>query len=90
MAKVVITLKANLDPDSDIDNIKKEANNKIEEFGGEVGKVEVEEIAFGLKAVKFMFILDESKGSTEALENDIAGIEGVSSVEITDVRRTIG
>ena len=90
MAKVVITLKANLDPDSDIENIKEEANNKIEEFGGEVGKVEVEEIAFGLKAVNFVFILDESKGSTESLENDIASIEGVSSVEITDVRRTIG
>jgi len=90
MAKVVITLKANLDPDSDIENIKEEANNKIEEFGGEVGKVEVEEIAFGLKAVNFVFILDENKGSTEALEDDIAGIEGVSSVEITDVRRTIG
>jgi len=90
MAKVVITLKANLDPDSDIENIKEEANNRIEEFGGEVGKVEVEEIAFGLKAVNFVFILDESKGSTESLENDIASIEGVSSVEITDVRRTIG
>ena len=49
MAKVVITLKANLDPDSDIENIKEEANNKIEEFGGEVGKVEVEEIAPGLR-----------------------------------------
>ena len=90
MAKVVITLKANLDPGSDIENIKEEANNRIEEFGGEVGKVEVEEIAFGLKAVNFVFILDESKGSTESLENDIASIEGVSSVEITDVRRTIG
>lgn len=90
MAKVVITLKANLDPDSDIENIKEETNNKIEEFGGEVGKVEVEEIAFGLKAVKFIFILDESKGSTESLENDIADLDGVSSVEITDVRRTIG
>ena len=90
MARVVITLKTNLDPDSDLEHIKEEANNKIEEFGGEVGKVEIEEIAFGLKAVKFIFILDESKGSTEALENDIATIEGVSSVEITDVRRTIG
>ena len=34
--------------------------------------------------------MDESKGSTDALEEDIKGIEGVNSVETVDVRRAIG
>ncbi len=34
--------------------------------------------------------MDEAKGSTEKLEEDVEGIEGIKSVEITDVRRAIG
>jgi len=53
-------------------------------------KTEQEPIAFGLNALKIMFVMDESKGSTEALEENIKKIDGVNSVETVDVRRAIG
>jgi len=34
--------------------------------------------------------MDESKGSTDTLEESIISIEGVNSVETVDVRRAIG
>jgi elongation factor 1-beta len=91
MAQVVITLR--IMPESpDVDLAKIEADSKvlIKRFGGEVGKVEINPVAFGLKAVDIFFVMDESKGSTEVLENEIANFEGVTSVEVTDVRRAIG
>ena len=64
---------------------------KIKSFAGtDDYKVSVEPIAFGLKAVKIMFVMDEDKGSTDDLEADIETIDGVNSVEVTDVRRAIG
>lgn len=91
IATVIITLK--LMPtgvDTDFEVIKASAKKQIAEFGGEVGKEEIEPIAFGLKCLKLTFIMDEDKGSTEDLENQLAEIEGVQSVDCIDVRRAIG
>ena len=63
----------------------------IKDFSGEAQvKAEQEPIAFGLIALKLQFVMDESIGSTEKLEQKLAGIEGVSSAEVVDVRRAIG
>jgi translation elongation factor aEF-1 beta len=91
MATVVITLT--IMPESPSTNLKKletEATKLITEFGGKVGKVEIKPIAFGLSSLNLIFIMDEAKGSTESLEKDIAGLKGISSAEVTDVRRAIG
>ncbi|MBN2112336.1 elongation factor 1-beta [Candidatus Woesearchaeota archaeon] len=92
MASVVVTIKVMpASPDADLSAIETEAKSKITAFAGEGDmKVEVEPIAFGLKAVKIIFVMDEAKGSTEELEKGLAAIPGVSSVEVTDVRRAIG
>lgn len=91
MAKVIITLKVNLEsPQTNIEKVKAKVTEMITSFDGDVGKIEIEEVAFGLKALKFVFILDESKGGTESLESDIEVLEEVSSVEVTDVRRAVG
>ena len=50
----------------------------------------IEPIAFGLRALKIIFVMDEAKGSTEPLEQDLAAIHGVQSVDVVDVRRAIG
>ena len=47
-------------------------------------------IAFGLKALDILFVMDEAKGSTEELEKTVSQIEGVESVEVPDVRRAVG
>jgi len=91
MAQVIVTVKIMPEsPDSDLKAIEETSKKQIAEFGGEVGKVEIEPIAFGLNALKLFFVMDESKGDTEPLENTLKNIEQVQSVEVTDVRRAIG
>ena len=78
MGTAVVTLRIMPEsPETDLDAIQKAATKKISEFGGEVGKVEIEPIAFGLKAVKLIFVMDEKKGSTDELESKITAIDGV-------------
>ena len=93
MARVIITMKIMPEsPDSALEPIKEKARHFIKEFGGEDQDIRFSEepVAFGLIAIKAMFVMDESIGSTEDLEAQITGIKGVSSVQITDVRRAVG
>ncbi|MBW2982084.1 elongation factor 1-beta [Candidatus Woesearchaeota archaeon] len=92
MAQVIVTLKIMPESvDIDLSKITEEAKNKITDFAG-AGEMKVEEkpIAFGLKALNIIFVMDESKGSTDDLEDSISDIQGVQSVEVTDVRRAVG
>jgi len=91
MAEVIITLRIMPEsPDQNLDLISDKASSLIKEFGGDVHKTSFAEVAFGLKSINIIFIMAEDKGSTEELENQIAKVAGVSSVEVTDVRRAIG
>ena len=78
-------------PDVDLKNIEQNALQAIKKFSGEgETKTEIEPIAFGLSAVKIIFIMDEQLGSTEPVEIAISKQPDVASVTITDVRRAIG
>lgn len=91
MAKVIVSMKIMPEsPETDLGEIEKKASVLIGEFGGNIGKVEQEPVAFGLKALNLIFIMEEDLGSTESLENDVQKIKNVQSVEIIDVRRAIG
>jgi elongation factor 1-beta len=92
MADVVVTLNIMPEsPDIDLNAVEKLALEEIKSFTGmDNHKVSVEPVAFGLKALKIMFVMPEAKGGTDDLELSIGKIEGVNSVEVTDVRRTIG
>ena len=91
MANVIITLKIMPEsPDADLSKIEESAKKMISKFGGEVGKVDIIPVAFGLKALNIYFVMDEKKGSTDKLETEISTISEVMSVEVTDVRRAIG
>ena len=86
-------IKVKIMPDSPHANLKKieeEATEEIKKFGGDVGKVEIEPIAFGLKAVNLIFVMNESLGNTDDLEEKLSKIDGVEGVEVTDLRRAIG
>ncbi len=90
MADVVVTMKLMPEsPDTDLDALSSKAEELISPVG-EVGKKEFEPVAFGLKAIILSFVMDESKGSTDELEKQISDLDDVASVEITDVRRTMG
>ena len=92
MADVIITLKIMPEsPEIDLNSLEEQAKNHIKEFAGNAEfKTEQEPIAFGLKALKIIFVMDENKGSTESLEQKIKNVEGINSVEVVDVRRAIG
>ena len=92
MANVIITLK--IMPVStmiDLDKLAALVEKEVHSFTGN-GEIKIiqEPIAFGLKALKVMFLSPEEKGTTDKLENKIKGIKGVNSVECIDVRRAIG
>ena len=92
MAQVVVTLKVMPEsPDTDLGKIEAQAKAKIIAFSHSKDiRMSQEPIAFGLKALKIIFVMDESKGSTDSLEEQIKTIESVNSVEAVDVRRAIG
>lgn len=91
MAKVILTLKIMPEsPEVDLEKVQAACNEAAKAQGTEVGKVEVEPFAFGLKILKLYFVLDEEGGSPDALEEALKAVEGVQSVETIDVRRTLG
>ena len=92
MARVIVTLKV-MPTGTTVDLVllEKKVKEKIIAFAGKTEtKTEIEPIAFGLKAVKILFVMDEEKGSTEDLENQVSAIAQVQSVQVTDVRRSVG
>lgn len=92
MADVVVTLNIMPEnPNIDLNVLEKKALKKIKEFSGlDNHKTEIKPVAFGLKMLSIMFVMPESKGATDELEEDLKKIAGVASVEVADVRRTIG
>ena len=92
MASVVVTLRIMPNDTSiDLSNVESRAKKEIINFcNSKEFKTSIEPIAFGLKALNIIFVMDESKGNTEKLEEKIKLIKGVESVEVTDVRRAIG
>ena len=91
MADIVVTLRIMpSSPEADLHSIETKAKKEIVHFcNSEEFKTNIQPIAFGLKALEILFIMDEKIGSTEALEEKIKHIEHVESVEVTDVRRTV-
>ena len=91
MASVIITLKIMpSSPNEDISKIEIESKKIIEKFEGKYYKTEIEPVAFGLNAIKIIFTLDESRGSTDKLEEEISSLDGVNSVDIIGITRTFG
>ena len=92
MARVVVSLRIMpQSPDIDLSELEQKAKDEIIKFcNSQEFKVEIQPIAFGLKALIILFVMEESIGTTEKLEQNISQLGGVESVEVTDVRRVVG
>lgn len=91
MAYVIITLKIMPEGvDVSLTDLEKESQKVIEAYGGRMMRVEKEPIGFGLVALKMTFSMDESKGATDVLEEQLQQITGIMSVEVTNVGRALG
>lgn len=91
MATVLVTYKIMPESaDVDLNNFEDEIRGKIEGFGGRILRIEEELIAFGLKALRVIFSVDEKAGDTEKLELALQELSYIQTVEVVDVRRQIG
>jgi len=92
MATIIITLKIMpSSPEVSLNTVQQKVEELIKSYAGDTEiKASQDPIAFGLKALTMIFVSDESKGATDPLEKQIAALEGVNSVSVTDVRRAIG
>ncbi|MBS3106433.1 elongation factor 1-beta, partial [Candidatus Woesearchaeota archaeon] len=81
MGNAVVTLRVMpKSPDIDLSAIEKKALAEVKEFnGGKDTKVDIQPIAFGLKAVNIIFVMDENQGNPDAIAETVAKIEGVNS-----------
>ena len=91
MANVVIKIKIMpAGVETDLKALTKSVEQVIEKFEVMETRVTEEPIAFGLKALIFIFLRDEKKGSTEPIEKEIEAMKDVNSAEVIDVRRAFG
>lgn len=90
MAQAILTVEISMEsPDTDLKAVEADAKKVIESNGGTWGKAEVVPIAFGLKMLKLMFIIDEKLGS-DLFEEKLGQLEGIGTASVTDFRRAIG
>ncbi len=75
----------------DLAKLKEDVEKAITELYGDVGEIRTEEepIAFGLKALNFTFIMDESLGG-DIIEEKLNTFDNVASAKVIDFRRTLG
>ncbi len=92
MANVIVTVKIMpASPEVDLEKVKEKALAEITSSNeGKETKTSIEDVAFGLKALNIIFVIDEAKGSPDPIAEKISAYEEVNSAEITDVRRAIG
>jgi translation elongation factor aEF-1 beta len=76
-------------PETDLQLIKEKTKELVEKLGGKNCSFEEEPIAFGLKAIIAFFAWSEDI-ELEKLEEEIKQLEGVSSIQIIDMRRAFG
>ena len=91
MAQVIVSLKIMpKNPEINLENVEAKAKEIIFSKAGEGDmKVEIVPVAFGLNSLNIIFVMKEDS-KLDPIEELIGDIEGVNSVEVTDVRRAIG
>lgn len=92
MGQIIITIKVMpKSPELDLNEIEKNTKEVIIKYVGE-GEMRVsqEPLAFGLNSLNIIFVMDEADNKLNEIEEEVAKIEGVNSIEVTDVRKAIG
>ena len=87
MAEVLVTFKIMPEsPDVDMDAL----SSRISEAeNGKLNKVEREPIAFGLVALIASYVVEDSEGTADNLENAIKEMDDVQSAEVVEVTRLL-
>jgi len=80
MAKVAVEVKIYPADGVDAEALAKRIGEKAKE-------VKVEDIGFGIKLVRALFVIPDAEGGTDKLEEEIKAVEGVSNVEVVSASR---
>lgn len=75
--------------ETNLEELDANVKTALEEKGAQINKSEQQDIAFGLKALLLTFAWQEEK-DTSIIEELVAAIPGVKSIQITDYRRAFG
>lgn len=85
MADVVVVLKIlPSDSDQDIEKLKDSVESSVSNVG-KVNKIGLEEIAFGLKAIRLEVIIPDEEGKIGAVEDTLQALDGVGQVDTEEV-----
>ncbi len=85
MADVIVVLKIlPSDSDLDLDKLKSSVESTVSKLGT-VNKIGLEEIAFGLKAIRLELIIPEEEGKIGAVEESLQSLDGVGQVDTEEV-----
>lgn len=83
MGSVAITFRVMPDdPGVDLEGVKSRMRAML---GSALRDLKEQPVAFGLRAIVAIAVLEDSAGGSEALEQSLAAIPGVGSVETVDV-----
>lgn len=70
--------------ETDLEKLKRDIEKALPE-GARLRASEQKPLAFGLKALHVLIVMDDKKGGAEQVEAAISGIAGVQSVEIVEM-----
>lgn len=85
MGDVAVLLKIlPTDVELDINVIKEEVVNRVKPLC-EVNMVEINEVGFGLKAIKLQVIVPDQEGKIDQVEQAISAVSGVGQVDTEEV-----
>ena len=92
MAQVAVIMKVIPgSPEANFEKIIEECVTICKKYADtDLVNVKEEPLAFGLKSLLFNFLMEESIGDVEPLEEQLSEIEGVQTVSTADVRRAFG
>ncbi len=70
------------DPSIDWEGVKKDIEEIVPEAGN-IGGMELKPVAFGLKSLNIVLIIDDKVGGSQEFEDNLNNIKGIQSVEVT-------
>lgn len=74
------------DVNVDLEEIKGKLSGIIDKFG-DLHSTDIKPIAFGLKSLDIVVLLNDGKGGIDEIETGLRQIDGVGDVNVLDVNR---
>ncbi len=81
---VALQMKVYIEDPSKIESVKS-AINGLEQV--KVEKILEEDVGFGIKILRVVFLMNDAEGGADALEEKVKNLENVSQVEVESVGR---